>query len=299
MNTYTFHTGRELLKLTKKHKLNVSDAVLLYEIVNSGKSEKRVRERMLERYNVMKKAAKRGVKSRQKSISGMSGGNAGKIYGGSKNRGKFLLNRLTLKAIAYAVATGETNACMGKIVAFPTAGASGILPGALVAMEEELKISREKIVDALFNAAGIGLIIAENATLSGAEGGCQAEVGSAAAMTASAITEIRGGTPEQCLNAAALALKNMLGLTCDPVGGMVEVPCVKRNAFGAVYALTASDMTMCGVESYIPFDEVVEAMRNIGKMISPKLRETAMGGLAITKTGEKVKKKVGYKNMNE
>lgn len=291
MKNYIFHTGRELLKITQKHHLNISDAVMIYEAVSTGKKEDEIKKRMLKRYKVMKNAVKKGIKSKSKSISGMSGGNAKKLF---KMIGKkdMLLSKFATKAITYAVATGETNACMGQIVAFPTAGASGVVPGVIIAMEEEMKLDEEKIVDALFNAAGIGLIISENATLSGAEGGCQAEIGSAAAMAASAITEIRGGTPVQCLNAAALALKNMLGLSCDPVGGMVEVPCVKRNAFGAMCAVTASDMTMCGVESFIPFDEVVEAMKNIGKLISPKLRETALGGLAVTRTGERIKRKL-------
>ncbi|MBU1992222.1 MAG: L-serine ammonia-lyase, iron-sulfur-dependent, subunit alpha [Patescibacteria group bacterium] len=292
---HTFTTGKELLKFTKKHKVNISDAMLLYEISYSGKTEEWIKDRMLKRYEIMKAAIYKGVKSTKKSASHMSGGNAKKMFKEIKNSKKYFLNRLALKAISYAIATGETNACMGRIVAFPTAGASGVVPSLLVALEEDQRLSKEKILDALFNAAGIGLIIAENATLAGAEGGCQAEIGSAAAMAASAVTEIHGGTPEQCLNAAALALKNMLGLACDPIGGMVEVPCIKRNAFAAMYALTASDMTMAGIESYVPFDEVVVAMRNIGKLISSKLRETAMGGLAVTKTGENVKKKLGFK----
>ena len=250
---------------------------------------------MLKRYEVMKRAIEKGVKMTKKSRSKMSGGNAKLVakHIGDKN---LLLNKLATKITAYAIATGETNACMGQIVAFPTAGASGVLPGILVALQEEKRIKDEEITDALLNAAGIGLIIAENATLAGAEGGCQAEIGSAAAMAASAITELRGGTPEQCINAAALALKNLLGLTCDPVGGMVEVPCVKRNAFAAIHAVTASDLTICGVETFIPFDEVVLAMKNIGKLMPTKLRETALGGLAATKTGAKIKKQLGFKN---
>lgn len=292
MKNFTFHTGKELLDLAKKHKLHISDIALLYEVMHSGKSEKWIYERMLKHYKVMEESIRKGIKSDKKSISRMSGGNAKKIY---QNIGKkMLLGKLGTKIMAYAIANGETNACMGRIVAMPTAGASGVAPAVLLAMKEEFKLKEECIIDALLNSAAIGLIIAENATLAGAEGGCQAEIGSAAAMTASAITQIRGGTPEQCLNAAALALKNFLGLACDPVCGMVEVPCVKRNAFAAIHALTASDMTMCGVESFIPFDEVVVAMRNIGKLISPKLRETAMGGLAITRTGEKAKKKLGF-----
>jgi len=292
---YTFHTGKDLLKLTKKHKLKISDVVLLREVMVTEKSEESVRSRMLKRYEVMKKAIEKGVKTTKKSRSKMSGGNARLIakHIGDKT---LLLNKLATKITAYAIATGETNACMGQIVAFPTAGASGVLPGILVALQEEKRIKDEEITDALLNAAGIGLIIAENATLAGAEGGCQAEIGSAAAMAASAITELRGGTPEQCLNAAALALKNLLGLTCDPVGGMVEVPCVKRNAFAAVHAVTASDLTMCGVETFIPFDEVVLAMKNIGKLMPTKLRETALAGLAATKTGAKIKKQLGFQN---
>ncbi len=248
----------------------------------------------------MKEAIKQGIDKEEKSMTEMSGGDARTLLASMENQeGPDMMNsELTSRAIAYAIATGENNANMGQIVAFPTAGASGVIPGVLLAAQKTHDYPDEKLIQGLFNAAGIGIIIAENATLAGAEGGCQAEIGSAVAMAASALTELRGGSPEQCFHAASLGLKNLLGLTCDPLGGMVEVPCIKRGGLLTSLAISASDMAIAGVESFIPFDEVVESMRNIGKMLSPKLRETALGGLAITKTGEKIKKKIGFNHNN-
>ena len=242
----------------------------------------------------MDNAIKDGLKNRKQSASGMSGLDTAKLKKALKNK-KFLLNSVTLKAMLYALSTVENNATMGCIVANPTAGSSGVIPGVLFAVKESLRLSKAKLLNGLFVSSGIGIIIAENATLAGAEGGCQAEIGSATAMAAAAITEMRGGTPEDCLNAASLALKNLLGLTCDPIGGLVEVPCIKRNALAAVYSIAASDLTIAGVKSFVPFDEIVDAMSNIGKLISPKLRETALGGLAVTDTGKKLNKKLGLK----
>jgi len=247
---------------------------------------------MQKRWEVSQAAIKSGLNGKHKSVGGMVGGEARKLNKWLKSK-KRLMSKTTLKAATYALANTECNACMGRIVSCPTAGASGVLPGIMMAVKEDLKVKDEKILAGYFAAAGVGIIIAENATLAGAQGGCQAEIGSAAAMAAAGLTEIRGGTPEQCLNAAALALKNFLGLACDPVGGLVEVPCVKRNAYGVTHAMMASEMSLAGIESFIPFDEVVEAMSNIGKLISPKLRETAMGGLAVTDSAKRLEKKLG------
>lgn len=196
--------------------------------------------------------------------------------------------------VAGAMAVCEVNASMGRIVAAPTAGASGVLPGVLLAYAQSSSLDRVRLVQALFNAAAIGIIIAKNASISGAYGGCQAEVGSGAAMAASALTELRGGTPKQCLHAAAMSLKNLLGLVCDPVAGLVECPCIKRNAIGTVNAVLCSDMALAGIESVIPFDEVVEAMKNVGRMMHPDLRETARGGLAATPTAQRIAEKIQY-----
>ncbi len=186
---------------------------------------------------------------------------------------------------------------MGKIVACPTAGACGILPAVMMTMKEEHEIEEKDLIMGLFASAGVGAIIAQNATISGAEGGCQAECGSASAMAAAAVVEMMGGTPEMCLNAGAIVFKNTLGLVCDPIAGLVEVPCAKRNASGAVSAITAADMVLAGVTSRIPFDDTVAAMYSIGKLMPEALRETGIGGLAGTKTGKKLKKEIfGSKN---
>lgn len=197
-----------------------------------------------------------------------------------------------VRAMARAISSSEVNAAMGKIVACPTAGSCGILPAVIISAGEKLNKSEEELVNALFTASGVGIIIAKNATLSGAEGGCQAECGSAAAMASAAVVEMMGGTVEQALDAAAIVIKNILGLVCDPVAGLVEVPCAKRNIAGTVNALTTADIVMSGVKSMIPFDEVVWAMYKVGKQLSPELRETALGGIAITPTALKLKKEI-------
>ncbi|MBL4695069.1 L-serine ammonia-lyase, iron-sulfur-dependent, subunit alpha [Candidatus Gracilibacteria bacterium] len=225
----------------------------------------------------------------------MVGGDAKKIYAALKNVKNMMGNKVTLRAMAYATAVGEQNACMNRIVAFPTAGGAGVVPGVLFSASESFKAGKRKLLRGMFCASTIGLIIAENATLSAAKGGCQAEVGAAAGMAAAGLTEMRGGTPEQCFHAAAIALKSYIGLACDPLGGLVEVPCIKRNAIGCMNAIGASDMVMAGVKSFIPLDEVIEAMRDAAELMSPKLRETALGGLAMTKTGIMIKKKLGLK----
>jgi len=195
-------------------------------------------------------------------------------------------------AMKYAVATNESNACSRCIVACPTAGSAGIVPAAIFSVGEHFQLSTEQMIIGLLNSSAIGIIVEANAMISGAEGGCQSEDGTAAAMAASAITEMRGGTVEECLHAASLSLKNTLGLACDPIGGLVEVPCVKRTAFMVMNSFTASDMVMMGVRSTVPFDEVVDALRRIGQSMPTTLRETAQGGLATTPTGLKVKKEM-------
>jgi len=293
---YSFHSSSDLLKLTKKYKKPIWEIVLMNEISTSDNTKEQIVKRMGERISVMRDAVEKGLKTSTKTVGGMAGENAKKLAQGLKKQKKnLILSEASLLSITYAIATSETNARMGRIVAFPTAGAAGVIPGVFLAAQKKYKFSDKKLVEGLFAASGLGMIIGENATLAGAEGGCQAEIGSAIAMSACALTEMRGGTPEQCFNAAALGLKNLLGLTCDPLGGMVEVPCIKRGGILSVLALSASDMAMLGVESYIPFDEVVESLNHIGRMLSPKLRETALGGLAVTKTGQRIKKKLGFK----
>ncbi len=241
-------------------------------------------------YAVMRQAVQQGVQG-VTSHSGMTGGNAQKMHA-YLAQGAGMTGPLFQKAIAYALATNEVNAAMGIICASPTAGACGVMPGVLLAAQEELGFSDEDMVMALFCAGAIGLVVANNAMISGAAGGCQAEVGTASAMAAAALTQLRGGTPAMCAHAMAMALKNMLGLVCDPLAGLVEVPCVKRNAGGAANALAACEMAMAGIESYVPWDEVISALYRVGQTIPLALRETAQGGLADTETGRNWKRKL-------
>ena len=194
---------------------------------------------------------------------------------------------MTAGLMIRAMAMSECNAAMGRIVACPTAGSSGIVPAVLLTLQAEKQLSEETVVQALFHVAGVGMVIARNATVSGAQGGCQAECGSATAMAASAAVELLGGTPRMCAHAAAFALKSVLGLVCDPVGGLVEVPCIKRNVSGAVNAMVAANLALAGIESVIPVDEVIGAMKEIGDLMHPSLKETALAGLAATPTAKR------------
>lgn len=226
-----------------------------------------------------------------RSESGLSGGDGAKLEAFRKQRNRLIGDFIT-EVMEKAVKMGESNACMKRIVAAPTAGSCGILPAVLLTYKDQYNASEDMIVEAMFVAAGIGEVIAETASISGAQGGCQAEIGSSSAMTAGALTYLEGGSNGDILNSAALALKNMLGLTCDPVAGLVEVPCIKRNVSGAVNSIIASQMTKAGVKSAIPADEVIETMGRIGKLIPACLRETGQDGLAATQTALKIQKKL-------
>lgn len=292
---YEFHTAEDVLRLTHRYKISIGDLAKFYESERSGKAISAIRNKMKQTRDVMYEAVRTGVKSNERSRMGMVGGDAKKIFHALKSLKNMMGNKVTVRAMAYATAVGEQNACMRRIVAFPTAGGSGVVPGTLFSCAEHFKAGKRKLLNGMFCASAVGLIIAEGATLSAAKGGCQAEVGAGVAMAAAGLTEMRSGTPEQCFHAAAMALKSYLGLACDPLGGLVEVPCIKRNALGTQVAIGASDMAMAGIKSFIPFDEVVLAMRNIAKIMSPKIRETALGGLAVTKTGNMIKAKLGMK----
>lgn len=246
---------------------------------------------MRKNLEVMKESAEYGLKNKTRSVSGMLGGDAFKLNR-YLEKGRTLNDGFILKAMARALSCSEVNAAMGKIVAAPTAGSCGILPAVIITAAEKLGKTDLQMVEALFTASGIGILIAKNATLSGAEGGCQAECGAAAAMGAAAIVEMMNGTPEMALDAAAITIKNVLGLVCDPIAGLVEVPCAMRNVSGAVNALTSADLVMSGVKSLIPFDDVVSAMYKVGRQLPCELRETALGGLAATPTGIKLKQKI-------
>lgn len=258
---------------------SLADAAVKMQAEETGVSEEQVRAVMRSHLKCMQEAVQEGLDPALKSVSGLTGGQAAMLMDRLK-RGQSLCGGLLGKAEAYALATAECNACMGKIVAAPTAGACGILPGAVLAMMEEKHISEDKAVDALFVAAAVGQTIAVQASISGAEGGCQAECGTAAAMAAAALTFMEGGDPSQCADAAAFALMNLLGLVCDPVGGLVEVPCVYRNVGSSGVAFTAADMVLSGIRCPIDPDEVVAVMKEVGDAMPASLRETGEGGCA-------------------
>ena len=257
----------------------------------AGTPRKEALERLSGMLSVMESEVQNALHIPVHSISGLTGGD-GCRYERYRVSGGSLLGEIPALATAYALSASETNAAMGRIVACPTAGSCGILPACVLAVAKVKGISREGQLLALAGAGLIGELIDEHASLSGAEGGCQAECGSAAAMAAGAVAQMLGGSPEAAFHAAAMAIKNQLGLVCDPVAGLVEIPCIKRNTGGVAIALSAADMALAGVESRIPFDDVVEAMNRVGKALPAALRETAGGGLATTKAGLAMKEKV-------
>jgi L-serine dehydratase len=283
-----YNKANEIIDQTKENNCRISDIVIQNECKIKECSEEEIRDKVRVILQVMRDAAHSGIEKETMSVSGLIGGNAVKADNYRKTN-KTVCGDVVNKAIARALSTSEVNASMGKIVAMPTAGASGIVPAAVITAAETINASDEEIIDALFTASGVGQVIKKNATISGAEGGCQAECGAGAAMAAAAIVELYGGTPEMAFDAAAIALKSVLGLVCDPVAGLVEVPCSKRNATGVVNAMACADMALAGIKSAIPFDEVVDAMYKIGKALPATLRETSMGGLATTPTGEAVR----------
>lgn len=284
----------KLLDILKKGNMSIGEYTLKQEMESTGSTREEILEKMRESFEVMKSASCKAAESPLFSVSGLTGGNAFK-YAEYQKTGSAVCSGVVSDAIRMSLSCSEVNASMQRIVACPTAGSCGIVPAALISVATSKKKKEEEVLLSLFTAAGVGLYIGEHATLSGAEGGCQAECGSAAAMAAAAITELCGGSPEAAFHAGAIALKNSMGLICDPVAGLVEIPCIKRNASGAVGAIICADMALAGVESYIPFDEVVSAMFMVGNEMPESLRETAMGGLAITKTGLEMKERVTNK----
>jgi L-serine dehydratase len=285
-----FRNVAELVELASSQNKKISDIMIEQEMEVTGRSREEIFSRMDQNLKVMEEAVIRGIKG-VKSHSGLTGGDA-VLLQKYIEKGDFLTGETVLDAISKAVATNEVNAAMGTICATPTAGSAGVVPGTLFAMQKKLKPTRKEMVAFLFTAGAFGYVVANNAFVSGAAGGCQAEVGSASGMAAAAIVEMAGGTPAQCAEAMAITLKNMLGLVCDPVAGLVEVPCVKRNAMGAANAMVAADMALAGISSKIPCDEVIEAMYKIGQTMPTALKETAQGGLAATPTGRELEAKI-------
>ena len=284
-------SGQELIELCNEHNITLSEYAIAREMEDKGLTREQLFESMRSTLNVMREGATLGREKAVYSLSGLIGGDAYKLQQYLVS-GNSLMGPAIIKAMAMAISSSEVNGAMGKIVACPTAGSCGILPAVILTAGEQLGKSEDEMIQGLFASAAIGMIIGLNATFAGAEGGCQAECGSAAAMAAGAVVEMMGGTPKMSFDAAAIVFKNVLGLVCDPVAGLVEIPCAKRNVSGAVSALATADLVMAGVDSKIPFDEALAAMYKVGKGLPEELRETALGGVAITPTGLKFKEQV-------
>ncbi|WP_342043446.1 L-serine ammonia-lyase, iron-sulfur-dependent, subunit alpha [Bacillus sp. OTU2372] len=282
---------RELINACESEQKTIGEMMLMMEVKRSGKDQETIISMMEERLIKMKEAVTSGINDASAAPSGLSGGDAVKMND-YMSQGKSLSGNYISNAMAFSLATSENNARMGVIVATPTAGAAGILPGVLFSLHKNDGTPFKDLVMGLFTASMLGYVIANRSFISGAAGGCQAEVGSATAMAAGTIVELKGGTPQQAVNATAIAMKSLLGLVCDPVAGLVEVPCIKRNVIGTSIAFSAADMSLAGIESRIPCDEVIEAMYRVGKDMPRTLRETALGGLATTETGKQVKERL-------
>ena len=283
-----FHNFKDWKTYCEDNNYSLLEPVLEYEKAQRDLSEEDVRSKLLKAYLVMKDAIKTGFEEDMTSHSGMINNGAKKVY----NNPISVLSPDFQKLISRALAAKEVNSCMGRVVAAPTAGASGILPGVLFTLQDIHKLSDQKIVDGLLVSAGIALIIEYNASIAGAVGGCQAETGTAAAMGAGAMVYCLGGDIDQVFNAVGITIQCMLGLVCDPVAGLVEVPCVVRNASAAAIANSSAQIALSGVDAVIPVDECVAAMGEVGESMETRYKETAMGGLAATLTGKKIAKKV-------
>lgn len=281
----------EMIHICESENISIAEYTIREEMEESRTTREELIEKMRKNLQVMINAAKEAMDKEVFSISGLIGGDAVKIRKYYENN-ETLCGDFIVKAMARALSCSEVNAAMGKIVAAPTAGSCGIIPAAIITAAEKLKKTEEEMIMALFTASGVGILIAKNATLAGAEGGCQAECGSAAAMASAAVVEMMGGTPAMAFDAGAIVIKNIEGLVCDPIAGLVEIPCAKRNVAGAVSALTTADIAMAGVKSKIPFDDTIISMYKIGRALPSELRETAMGGLATTPAGLRLKDKI-------
>lgn len=294
-----FTSVSELVELAESKGLPISEVMIQKEMEWMDRTRDEVFGQMEENLAIMEKAVQKGLHEEIHSSSGLSGGDAQKIRRYIQESSVLLSGADVLDTVSRSMSVSEVNASMGTIVATPTAGACGVLPGCVFTAADRLKADREAMVRALFVSGAIGYCIANNSFISGAAGGCQAEVGSATAMSAAAVVEMAGGSPSQSAEAVAIALKNMLGLVCDPVAGLVEAPCVKRNAMGGAIAMVAADLAMAGVTSVIPADEVIGAMYRIGRDMPTSLKETALGGLAATQTGREWERRIFGKPEKE
>lgn len=285
-----YESVSELVAEAEKRNIRISELVLEDQAKSMEKEPLELYEKMEISFQVMKDSINEGMKKDQKSMSGLTGGE-GYLMNEYAATGGISGNFMT-KAMARALAVAGCNASMGRIVAAPTAGSCGILPGCLVSLYEDRGFEEKDVVMAMFTAGAIGMVIAEKSSVAGAQGGCQAECGSASAMAAAALVEVMGGRPSQCADACAMAISNQMGLVCDPVGGLVEIPCIKRNVSGLAIAFSSADMALAGIRANIPADECIDAMREVGDALPASLKETAGGGLATTPTGRKLRDKV-------
>ncbi|MCF8771027.1 L-serine ammonia-lyase, iron-sulfur-dependent, subunit alpha [Staphylococcus aureus] len=287
-----FDSIRETIDYAVENNMSFADIMVKEEMELSGKSRDEVRAQMKQNLDVMRDAVIKGTTGDGvESVTGYTGHDAAKLRDYNESH-HALSGYEMIDAVKGAIATNEVNAAMGIICATPTAGSSGTIPGALFKLEKTHDLTEDQMIDFLFTSALFGRVVANNASVAGATGGCQAEVGSASAMAAAAAVAIFGGSPEASGHATALAISNLLGLVCDPVAGLVEIPCVMRNAIGSGNALISADLALAGIESRIPVDEVIEAMDKVGRNLPASLRETGLGGLAGTPTGEAIKRKI-------
>ena len=283
---------KQIFEQSKETGLPFWEIVLLYDMEERQVSRQASMAKMLSTWQAIQDAAD-SYTGTQRSVSGLVGGDGLKMRLYAR-RGESIGGEFMDEVIVQAISMAESNACMRRIVAAPTAGSCGVVPAVLLPLCEREHYTQHELLEALYVASGIGAVIAYRASISGAAGGCQAEIGTASAMAAGALVSLRGGTNEQIGHAVAMALKNLIGLVCDPVAGLVEVPCVKRNVIGAVNAISAADMALAGIESRIPVDEVIDAMGEVGRRMPVEFRETALGGLAATPTGEAVKARMPH-----
>ena len=281
---YRFEYIADLIELSESDGVGIGEVAIRYEVQHSGFPRETVLETMRTRWNFMVQSMCEGIESPQETMGGLSRG-AGETLAAHRPA---LLDETTVQQMARALAVNECSAAMKRIVAAPTAGSSGILPSALWGGQQRLGVPDDAVINGLFVAGAIGMVVANNATISGAKGGCMAEVGVSTCMAAAALVEMAGGTPRQVGHGMAIALKNTLGLVCDPIGGYVEVPCIKRNAVYTVHATVAAELALAGIESFVPPDQVVAAMKDIGDSMPRKLKETSLGGLAATQVGLEV-----------
>ena len=281
---FEYHTLNDLIKLSADNNLEIWEIIQQADMYENDRSESDSFNMMKEMYGAMKNADSM-YDGTLRSASNKAGGDGGLLHSYNES-GKNICGSFMGKVMEKAIKMGESNACMRRIVAAPTAGSCGVLPAVLLSYEEDFDVAEDDMVKAMYVAAGIGKVIAENAFIAGAAGGCQAEIGSASAMVAGALAFLQGGDSSAIINAATLSLKNFLGLVCDPVAGLVEVPCIKRNSYGAVNAVTSAQLSLAGIKSAIAPDDVVDSMRRIGNQLPASLKETSCGGLAITESAQ-------------